>query len=151
MELLATMFALVGLVIVIAALLSGAIDKVRLPQVAVFILIGTALGPFGLGFLEVGLESPLLQVVAVLSLVLVLFTDAVGLSIREVKAHARLAFMILGPGTLVIAFVFAVLARQLLDLPWPVAFLLGAALASTDPVMLRGLLRNKGIPTAARQ
>jgi NhaP-type Na+/H+ or K+/H+ antiporter len=151
MELLTATFALVGLVIVIAALLSGAIDKIRLPQVAVFILIGAALGPHGFDFLDVGLDSPLLQVVGILSLVLVLFTDAVSLSIREIRTHLRLAVMILGPGTLLIAFVYAMLGRLLLDLSWPVALLLGGALASTDPVMVRGLIRNPALPEPAKQ
>lgn len=151
MELLTATFALVGLVIVIAALLSGAIDKSRIPQVAVFILMGAILGPHGFGFLDVDLDSALLRVVAILSLVLVLFTDAVSLSLREIKSHVKLAFMILGPGTLLIAFLIGLVAWQILDLSLPSAFLLGAALASTDPVILRGLLRNPNLPEPARQ
>jgi NhaP-type Na+/H+ or K+/H+ antiporter len=151
MELLTATFALVGLVIVIAALLSGAIDKSRIPQVAVFILMGAILGPYGFGFLDVGLDSPLLRVVAILSLVLVLFTDAVSFSLREIKSHAKLAFMILGPGTLLIALLIGLVAWQILELSLPSAFLLGAALASTDPVILRGLLRNPNLPEPARQ
>ncbi|MCI0415684.1 cation:proton antiporter [bacterium] len=151
MELLTATFAIVGMVIIIAALLSGAIEKKRIPQVAVFILIGAILGPSGLKLLDVDLNSPLLRAVAVLSLVLVLFTDAVSLNIREVKSNAKLAFMILGPGTLLIAFLIGLAAWQLLELPLPAAFLLGAALASTDPVMLRGLIRNPNLPEPAKQ
>ena len=151
MDILTATFALVGMVIIIAALLSGAIDKSRIPQVAVFILIGAILGPAGLGLLDVNLDSALLRVVAVLSLVLVLFTDAVSLSIREIKTHAKLAVMILGPGTILIAFVVGVVAWLLLDLSLPLAFLLGAVLASTDPVMLRGFIRNPDLPELAKQ
>ncbi|HEX9788010.1 MAG TPA: cation:proton antiporter, partial [Candidatus Binatia bacterium] len=82
--------ALVGVVIIIAALLSGLIDRSDLPQVGVFLALGAMLGPAGLGLLEVTLESPNLRVVATLSLVLVLFTDAVSLSIAEVRRHAAL-------------------------------------------------------------
>jgi sodium/hydrogen antiporter len=85
MELLTATFAMVGIVIVIAALLSGAIEKSRIPQVAVFILIGAILGPSGLKLLDVDLSSPLLRAVSILSLVLVLFMDAVSLKMREVK------------------------------------------------------------------
>jgi sodium/hydrogen antiporter len=59
--------------------------------------------------------------------------------------------MILGPGTLLIAFLIGLAAWQLLELPLPAAFLLGAALASTDPVMLRGLIRNPNLPEPAKQ
>jgi Kef-type K+ transport system membrane component KefB len=40
--------ALVGVVIIIAALLSGFIDRSDLPQVAVFLALGAILGPAGL-------------------------------------------------------------------------------------------------------
>src|SRR6266508_6280585 len=95
--------ALVGVVIIIAALLSGLIDRSDLPQVGVFLALGAMLGPAGLGLLDVTLESPTLRVVATLSLVLVLFTDAVSLSIAEVRRNGALAFRVLGPGTLLSA------------------------------------------------
>ena len=142
--------ALVGVVIMIAALLSGLIDKSDLPQVGVFLALGAMLGPAGLGLLDVNLESPILRVVATLSLVLVLFTDAVSLSIAEVRRHGGLAFRVLGPGTVLSAALAALAGWKLLDLPFPAAAILGAALASTDPVMLRGLLRRPGLPEPVR-
>jgi Kef-type K+ transport system membrane component KefB len=39
----------------------------------------------------------------------------------------------------------------LLDLPLPLALLAGAILASTDPVLLRDVLRNRRIPRSVRQ
>src|ERR671919_2765657 len=142
--------ALVGIVIIIAALLSGLIDRSDLPQVGVFLALGAMLGPAGLGLLDVTLESPFLRVVATLSLVLVLFTDAVSLTIVEVRRHGALAFRVLGPGTLLSAGLIAVTAGLLLGLPMAAAAFLGAALASTDPVMLRGLLRRPGLPGPVR-
>jgi NhaP-type Na+/H+ or K+/H+ antiporter len=142
--------ALVGIVIVVAALLSGLIDRSDLPQVGVFLALGAMLGPAGLGLLDVTLESPILRVVATLSLVLVLFTDAVSLSIAEARRHGALAFRVLGPGTLLSAALVTLAAWRILDLPFAAAAMLGAALASTDPVMLRGLLRRPGLPGSVR-
>ena len=45
--------ALVGVVIIIAALLSGLIDRSDLPQVGVFLALGAMLGPAGLKLLDV--------------------------------------------------------------------------------------------------
>lgn len=143
--------AIIGIVIVVSALLSGLIDKSGLPQVAVFIGIGAALGPAGLGVFNMTLDSPVLRVVATLSLTLVLFTDAVTLNISEVKRNANLAFRMLGPGTIVCAALTAIAAWWLLHIPPAAAAILGAALASTDPVLLRGLLRRRDIPGTARQ
>ncbi|HEX6718201.1 MAG TPA: cation:proton antiporter, partial [Pyrinomonadaceae bacterium] len=143
--------ALIGIVIVVSALLSGLVDKSGLPHVAVFILIGAALGPAGFGVFDITLASPVVRVVATLSLTLVLFTDAVTLNTNEVKRHAGLTFRILGPGTILCAALTAVGAWWLLGVPPAPAAILGAALASTDPVLLRGLLRRTDISSDARQ
>jgi Kef-type K+ transport system membrane component KefB len=78
--------AMVGVVIMVAALLSGLIDRSDVPQVGVFLALGAILGPAALRLLNVSLDLPILRVVATLSLVLVLFSDAVSLSIAEVRA-----------------------------------------------------------------
>jgi len=148
---LTAMLALVGTVIIIAALLSGLIERSGLPQIAAFLALGAILGPGGLHLFDVRLESPLLQIVATLSLVLVLFTDAVSLNLKEVRRHLSLAFLVLGPGTLLSAFLIALAGRWLLDLPLAAASILGAALASTDPVLLRGVLKGEFLPAPVRQ
>jgi sodium/hydrogen antiporter len=150
-ESFAATLALLGIVIVVSALLSGLIERSGMPQVAVFLAIGAALGPAGLGALNLTLDSSALRVVATLSLTLVLFTDAVTLDLSEMRRHALLALRVLGPGTLLSAALVAVAGWWLLDLSWPAATVLGAALASTDPVLLRGLLGRRDIPLAARQ
>jgi NhaP-type Na+/H+ or K+/H+ antiporter len=142
---------IIGFVIVVSALLSGLVERSGLPQIAVFLALGAAIGPAGLGMLNIALDSPELRVVATLSLALVLFTDAVGLNIAEVRRHGTLALRLLGPGSLLCAALIALAGWWLLDLPAAAAAILGAALASTDPVLLRGLLRRRDIPVSARQ
>jgi sodium/hydrogen antiporter len=147
----AATLALLGIVIMVSALLSGLIERSGMPQVAVFLGIGAALGPAGLGALNVTLDAPVLRVVATLSLSLVLFTDAVTLDLSEVRRHVFLALRVLGPGTLLSAALVALAGWWVLDLSWPAALILGSALASTDPVLLRSLLGRRDIPRAARQ
>jgi NhaP-type Na+/H+ or K+/H+ antiporter len=150
-ESFAATLALLGIVIMVSALLSGLIERSGMPQVAVFLAIGAALGPAGLGALNLTLDSPALRVIATLSLTLVLFTDALTLDLAEIRRHTMLAFRVLGPGTLLSAALVAVAAWWLLDLSWPAATIVGAALASTDPVLLRSILGRRDIPRAARQ
>src|SRR5918996_626371 len=142
--------ALVGVVIIVAALLSGFIDRADIPQVGVFLALGAILGPAGLQLLDLSLDSPILRVVATLSLVLVLFTDALSLSVAEVGRHRLLAFLVLGPGTLLSVVLIALAAWWLLDFSVTSAAMIGAALASTDPVMLRGLLKRPNLPQPVR-
>ncbi len=149
-EILAASLAIIGVVIIVSALLSGLIDRSGLPQVAVFLALGAALGPYGLSLLNIQVDSAALRVVAVLSLALVLFTDAVSLNVKRARQHSGLAFRLLGPGTLLTAALIAVAAWWLLKIPLAAAAILGAALASTDPVLLRGLLRRRDLPEDAR-
>lgn len=149
-ESLAAALAIIGVVIIVSALLSGLIERSGLPQVAVFLTLGAALGPLGLGLLNLSLDSTALRVVSILSLTLVLFTDAVSLNITNVRRHRALAVRLLGPGTLLTAALISFAGWFLLGLSVPAAAILGAALASTDPVLLRGLLRRRDIPEDAR-
>jgi NhaP-type Na+/H+ or K+/H+ antiporter len=150
-ELFLSTLALVGAVIVISALVSGLVEKTGLPQIFVFLGLGAAIGPAGLNLINVDLHSPILRVVATLSLVLVLFTDAVSLNISEVREHRFLSFLVLGPGTIFSALLIAVFSWWLLGLAPAAALILGAALASTDPVMLRALVRKPGLNKSVRQ
>ena len=144
------MFGVIGVVVLVAALLSGALERTRMPQILVFLVLGTLLGPFGLGIVDLRLESETIRVVATLSLVLVLFSDAVSVRFADLRHHARLAAIILGPGTLLVALAVGAAAYYLLGFGIPESAILGAALASTDPVILRGLLRDPDTPTPAR-
>jgi sodium/hydrogen antiporter len=150
-ELFLSTLALIGVVIAVSALLSGLVERSGLPQVAVFLGLGAAIGPFGLNLINVDLHSPILRVVGTLSLILVLFTDAVSLNISEVRKRRFLSFLVLGPGTLLSAVLIALFSWWLLGLPPAGAIILGAALASTDPVMLRALLAKQGVNPAVRQ
>jgi NhaP-type Na+/H+ or K+/H+ antiporter len=118
--------------------------------VAIFLLLGVILGPSGLAVIDLPLHSPTLQVITTLALVLVLFSDAIGVDLGEVREQRRLAALILGPGTLIPAALIAVAAWLLLGLSAPAAAILGAALASTDPVLLRTLTRHPAVPPPAR-
>ena len=142
--------ALVGIVIIVSSLLSGAVERSGVPQVAIFLLLGVVVGPAGLGLVELSLASPSLRVIATLGLVLVLFSDAIAMDIAEVRRHRRLALLVLGPGTLIPAALIALAAWWLLGLAPAAAAVLGAALASTDPVLLRSLLRSQALPATTR-
>ena len=150
MEHFVTTIALIGAVIIIASLLSGVVERSGLPLVAAFLGLGALLGPHGLGVTDQGLASESLGVLATLALTLVLFSDAVVLELGVVRKHGRLAWRLLGPGTLVVAVIIAVAAIQLLDVTLAGAALLGAALAATDPVLLRNALRAPALPESTR-
>src|SRR5215203_25137 len=150
-ESLAPALALIGIVILVSSLLSGLVERTGVSQVAIFLLLGVIVGPQGLNLVELTLASPTLQWIATLGLVLVLFTDAIALDFSEIRRPRRLLLTILGPATLIPAGLIALAAWLLLDLGAIHSLILGAALASTDPVMLRSLTRRSSLPAGARE
>ena len=144
------MLGIVGVVVLFAALLSGVVERHRLPQTLLFLLFGVALGPFGFGLFDIQLESTTIRVISILGLVFVLFTDAVRIRFEDLRQNARLAGLLLGPGALLTAVIVTIAAHALLGLGWPQSAIVGAALASTDPVLLRGIIQYKGTPERTR-
>lgn len=149
-ENLVAILALVGIVIVVASLLSGVVEKTGLPQVAIFLGLGAMLGQAGFGLFEVTLQSTALRVMTTLALLLVLFSDAITLDVRGIREYRRPAMLVLGPGTVLPAILLAVLAHYLLGISPALSAILGAALSSTDPVLLRTLLRSPSLPVDTR-
>ena len=150
-ENLAAALALIGIVILVSSLLSGLIERTGVPQVAIFLLLGVVLGPYGLNLVNLTLESPTLQWIATLGLVLVLFTDAIAMDLSQIRQPRRTILLILVPATLIPAILIALAAWLLLGLPPLHATILGAALGSTDPVMQRNLIRRSSMPVSVRE
>jgi sodium/hydrogen antiporter len=150
MEGFVSLLALIGIVIIVSSLLSGAVERSGIPQVAIFLALGAALGPWGLGLIDVRLDSPALRIIATLALVLVLFSDAISVDTRALGQQRALTLLVLGPGTLIVAGLIAIAAHLLLRVTAAHAAILGAALASTDPVLLRTVLRHRRLPETTR-
>lgn len=144
-------FGLIAIVLVVTALASGVVERSPLTFPLLFLGLGFLLGERGVGLLEIGPHSPILEVVATLTLSLVLFLDAVNLQVHELGKRWLVPFLILGPGTGLIIALTAVPLSLLLGFGWLMAIVGGAVLASTDPVVLREIVRDTRIPRSVRQ
>jgi NhaP-type Na+/H+ or K+/H+ antiporter len=138
-----------GLVIVLAALLSRAMERGPFSSVILFVGIGLGLG--SLGVLRLPITAEPIVLIGMITLTLTLFTDAIKMQTEQLKAYWPVSFAVLGPGTILTALAIAFLASWLLGMPPVAALLLGAVLASTDPVLLRDVLRDTRTPQAVRQ
>jgi sodium/hydrogen antiporter len=147
---LLTAFALVAVVLTISALASGVVERAPLSFPIIFLGLGFLLGEKGLGLLTLGPEDSALESIAVLTLALVLFLDAVRLREGEMSGAGFVPMLSLGPGTLIIVAVVALGAHFLLGTTLVESLLLGTILASTDPVVLRDVVRNERIPRSVR-
>ena len=142
---------LVAVVLLGAALLSGIVDRAPLSYPMLFLLLGLVLGHGSPAIIAVGPRTPALDALATVSLALVLFLDAVTLEVDELRREWRVPLLALGPVTVLTLLGVATVAHLLLALPWAPSLLLGAALAATDPIVVRDVVRNDGIPRAVRR
>ncbi len=144
-------FALIAVVLTVTALASGIVERSPLSFPFAFIALGLALGQSGLGVVELGARDQVLEIVATFTLSLVLFLDAVKLQLSELGRRWTVPALVLGPGTALIIALGAVPIALLFGFPWVLAFIGGAVLASTDPVVLRELVRDVRVPRSVRQ
>lgn len=144
-------FGVLALILLLSALVAGLVERAPISFPIVFLLIGVALGPVGAALVPADPRSPLLQVVGILTLSLILFLDGINLETAEKRRDLVVPLLTLGPGTLLVGAMTAGAAYFLLHLSLPLAVLVGAILASTDPVVLRDVLRDARIPTPVRQ
>jgi NhaP-type Na+/H+ or K+/H+ antiporter len=144
-------FALVGLVLMLSGLVSGIVRQAPISVPIIFLGLGIALGERGLGLIHVDVHDQGLEIVAILSLSFVLFLDAVNLRFDEGKKAWQVPFLALGPGTLLTIALIAIAARLIFGTTVIESLLLGAILASIDPVVLRDVTRDERVPRSIRQ
>ena len=144
-------FGLVATVLTGTALASGLVERSPLSFPLIFLALGLVLGGGGTGVLEMDAGDPALEAVATLTLSLVLFLDAVKFQLEELGRRWLVPVLILGPGTGLIIALGAVPLALWLGFGWVSAFIGAAVLASTDPVVLRELVRDERIPRSVRQ
>ncbi|MGH2753353.1 MAG: cation:proton antiporter [Actinomycetota bacterium] len=148
---LAAVFALVAVILTVSALAAGLVERAPLSFPMIFVGLGFALGPRGFELIHMDVHSPQLETIATLTLALVLFLDAVDLEFARERKAWLVPALALGPGTVFIVAIVAVAGMLLLDMPLVIALLLGAVLASTDPVVLRDVVRDRRLPSSVRQ
>jgi NhaP-type Na+/H+ or K+/H+ antiporter len=151
MTALALGMGLIAVILLISALASGIVERAPLSFPIIFLGLGFVLGANGLGVIEIDTHNPVLEAVATISLSLVLFLDAVQVQVDELRREWRVPFLTLIPGTLLVIGGIALAAHLLLGLTPVLSLLLGAILASTDPVVLRDILRDERVPRSVRR
>jgi NhaP-type Na+/H+ or K+/H+ antiporter len=149
-DLIAAMGVL-AIILTLAALASGIVERAPLSFPMIFLALGFLVGPLGLNWLQIDAHSRMLEVVATVSLALVLFLDAVNLQVDELRRDWYVPVLTLGPGTLLIIAGVAVVAWRIVGTAPIESLLLGAILASTDPVVLRDVVRDSRIPRSVRR
>lgn len=129
--------ALASAVLLAIALASAYIRQMPVTTSALYLLLGLAIGPAGAGLIAVDFieHKEVFEHLTEIAVIVSLFVG--GLKLRLPVRHPawRAAFLLAGPVMLATICGIAAFSHFLLGMPWPHAFLLGAVLAPTDPVL----------------
>ncbi|MDI3270309.1 MAG: potassium/proton antiporter [Bacillota bacterium] len=125
--------ALLGLALLLGAgvLATRLASRIGIPALLLFLGLGILAGPEGLGWVTLP-KAGSIQVLAAAALAFILFEGGLRTQWTEFRQVAWPSLSLATVGVFITALLTALLARWLIDIPWLVALLLGAILASTD-------------------
>jgi NhaP-type Na+/H+ or K+/H+ antiporter len=145
-----TTAAILGGLLIVGALASGLARRSFLSLTAVFVLAGFALGDGGLGWIDFDAQSTFVRDLAYTALIVILFRDGLEVEGEMLQRAWRLPLRKLAVAMPITALVVALAGRLLIGLSWTEAFLLGALLSPTDPVLTSSIVTNPRVPRLVR-
>ena len=144
--------AIVALVILGYTLLAARLDRLSVSGPMILVTIGAVLGPSGVGAFAAPVTSESVQLLAELTLALLLFSDASSIGLKQAGSIARVPARLLaiglpltiGAGAFVGWLLFPALGLGF-------ALLMGSILAPTDAALSLPLLVDRAIPVRVRR
>jgi potassium/hydrogen antiporter len=130
-----------GIILAIGTVTGLLARKIKIPDVAVFLIVGMAIGPGALGLIDIKADSALNQIVLLFGASYILFDGGASLRFSVLKQVWITIVIISTVGVLITAAVTGLASHVVLGVPWIVALLMGATLASTDPATLVPIFR----------
>lgn len=144
----AFLLAAFGALMAVSVLLKRWADRLGVPVVLIFLLLGMVAGSESIGgihFEDYGLAFRL----GTVALILILFDGGLNTSLATVRKAVAPAAVLATLGVVLTAGLTAVAAR-LFGMPWPIALLLGAVVSSTDAATVFAVLRGSQLTLKPR-
>ncbi len=121
-----------------------------LARTPLYLLAGFVLGGGGLGLLKLDARSGLVATLASIALITILFRDGLEVEGELLQRHWHWPARKLVIAMPITAGIVALAAHLLIGLDWTRAFLLGALLSPTDPVLSSSVVTNPRVPRLVR-
>jgi len=125
--------------------------RLRLPDVALFLIAGMLIGPSVADLVEIAADSKLNQLILIFGTSYILFDGGASLRFNVLKDVWITVTVLATLGVLITAGITSIMAYFLLGIPYIAAVLLGATIASTDPATLVPVLRQVRIKDRVAQ
>ena len=139
-----------GGLLIAGALLSEIVHRSFVSLAAVFVVAGFILGRGGIGVLDFGRDSGFVSQLATVALIVILLRDGLEVDAEMLRSHWHLPARKLVAAMPLTAVVVAIATKLLIGLSWTEAFLVGALLSPTDPVLSSNVVTNPRVPSIVR-
>ena len=140
-----------GIILALGAASAVLAQKLKIPDVVVFLVLGTLLGPGAAGAIDIKADSALNQLILIFGSCYILFDGGASLRLRVLKEVWITIVILAVVGVLITAAITSVAAYYLLGVPFIVALLLASTIASTDPATLVPVFRQVKIKDRVAQ
>ncbi len=149
MDLTNQIILIASLVLLASILASVVTNRVGVPLLLVFLLIGMMLGEQGPGGIHFN-DVQMAHLFGSLALALILFDGGIATPFRNFRVGLRPAIGLATIGVVITAVITGLFAAWLLGLHWMEGLLLGAIVGSTDAAAVFSLLRSRGLELKQR-
>ena len=134
-----------GLILAIGTITGLLAQKIKIPDVAVFPVVGMLMGPQALGLINIKADSALSQIILLFGASYILFDGGASLGFQVLRQVWITIVVLATIGVVVTAAITGIAAYYVLGIPLIAALLLGTTLASTDPATLVPILQQVNI------
>jgi len=141
LEMVKQLLLLVGIILAAGAFSGFLSQKVKVPDIALFLVVGIILGPEVTGAIHIAAESALNQVVILFGACYILFDGGASIRLKILKEVWITLTVIATIGVLITAAITGIAAYYVLGIPLITALLLGSTIASTDPATIVPIFR----------
>lgn len=135
-------FVLVGCVILICILLNRFLDKLAIPSLLFFILLGMLLGENGILGVVFN-DYQIAEMICSTSLIFIMFFGGFGTNLKVAKPVIVKSIVLSTFGVLLTALLVAGFVYYVLDLSWLQSLLIGSVISSTDATSVFNILRSR--------
>ncbi|MDR7071733.1 cation:proton antiporter [Fictibacillus barbaricus] len=151
MEIVHHELLMITLVFIFGLLAIKIAEKIKIPDVALYIIIGILAGPAGLNIIVQPSDSVVYQFIIVLGSVLILFEGGRAIEISILKKVWISISLLAILGVFITAGILAYASVYLLGIPLLYALLLGSINSSTDPATLIPVFKQVHVKEKVRQ
>jgi cell volume regulation protein A len=125
-----------GVILAVGAFSGLIAQKLKIPDVVIFLLVGILLGPEVTKAINIKADSALNQIILIFGSCYILFDGGASLRLKVLKEVWITIVVISTLGVLIMTAITGLAAFYILKIPLIIALLLGSTIASTDPATL---------------